>query len=52
VDLLGAEAEFVRSDVCHEADVQALLDKTIARFGRLDAAINCAGTEVTFCRDL
>jgi NAD(P)-dependent dehydrogenase (short-subunit alcohol dehydrogenase family) len=44
---LGAEAEFVRSDVRHEEDVRALLDKTIARFGRLDAAINCAGTEGT-----
>src|SRR5256714_5808280 len=42
---LGAEAEFVRSDVRHEDDVRGLVDKTVARFGRLDVAINCAGTE-------
>ena len=44
---LGAEAEFVHSDVRHEEEVRVLLEKTIARFGRLDAAINCAGTEGT-----
>src|SRR6201997_3321572 len=44
---LGAEAEFVGADVRHEEDVRVLLDKTIARLGRLDAAVNCAGTEGT-----
>src|SRR5260370_26877732 len=44
---LGAEAEFVHSDVRHEEDVRSLIDKTVARFGRLDAAVNCAGTEGT-----
>src|SRR5713101_8349199 len=44
---LGAEAEFVLSDVRHEDDVRNLVDKTVARFGRLDAAVNCAGTEGT-----
>ena len=43
----GVEAEFVRADVRHEDDVQALVDKTVARFGRLDVAINNAGTEGT-----
>ena len=43
----GAEAEFVRADVRHEDDVSSLMDKTVARFGRLDAAVNCAGTEGT-----
>ena len=42
---LGAEAEFIRADVRHERDVQNLVDKTVARFGRLDVAINNAGTE-------
>jgi NAD(P)-dependent dehydrogenase (short-subunit alcohol dehydrogenase family) len=42
---LGAEAEFVRSDVRHEEDVRTLVDKTVARFGRLDVAVNSAGTE-------
>jgi NAD(P)-dependent dehydrogenase (short-subunit alcohol dehydrogenase family) len=44
---LGAEAEFVRSDVRHEDDVRSLVDKTVARFGRLDVAVNNAGTEGT-----
>ena len=43
----GAEAEFVRSDVRHEDDLRSLIDGTVARFGRLDAAVNCAGTEGT-----
>ncbi len=42
---LGAEAEFVITDVRHDADVRALIDKTVARFGRLDIAVNNAGTE-------
>jgi NAD(P)-dependent dehydrogenase (short-subunit alcohol dehydrogenase family) len=42
---LGAEAEFVRADVRHESDVQNLVDRTVARFGRLDVAVNNAGTE-------
>jgi NAD(P)-dependent dehydrogenase (short-subunit alcohol dehydrogenase family) len=41
----GAEAEYVRSDVRHDNDVRDLVDRTVARFGRLDAAVNCAGTE-------
>ncbi len=41
----GAEAEFVRADVRHEDDIRALVDKTVERFGRLDIAVNAAGTE-------
>ena len=44
---LGAEVEFVKADVRHDDDIRALVDETVARFGRLDAAINCAGTEGT-----
>src|SRR6478672_7877199 len=44
---LGAEAEFMRSDVRHEEDVLNLIDKTVSLFGRLDVAVNCAGTEGT-----
>ena len=44
---LGAEAEFIRADVRHEADVEALVGGTLARFGRLDVAVNNAGTEGT-----
>jgi NAD(P)-dependent dehydrogenase (short-subunit alcohol dehydrogenase family) len=42
---LGAEAEFIRADVRLESDVQNLIDGTVARFGRLDVAVNNAGTE-------
>jgi NAD(P)-dependent dehydrogenase (short-subunit alcohol dehydrogenase family) len=41
----GSEAEFVNADVREEDDVRALVDKTVARFGRLDVAVNNAGTE-------
>jgi NAD(P)-dependent dehydrogenase (short-subunit alcohol dehydrogenase family) len=42
---LGAEAEYWRTDVRHEEDLRSLVDKTVARFGRLDVAVNAAGTE-------
>src|SRR5258708_5702189 len=42
---LGSEAEFINADVRKEADVRALVDKTVARFGRLDVAVNNAATE-------
>jgi len=42
---LSSEAEFLRSDVRHEDDVRTLVDQTVARFGRLDVAVNNAGTE-------
>jgi NAD(P)-dependent dehydrogenase (short-subunit alcohol dehydrogenase family) len=42
---LGAEAEFVRVDVRHDDEVRNLVDQTVARFGRLDVAVNNAGTE-------
>jgi NAD(P)-dependent dehydrogenase (short-subunit alcohol dehydrogenase family) len=42
---LGAEAEFIRADVRHDDEVRSLVDRTVARFGRLDAAVNSAGTE-------
>jgi NAD(P)-dependent dehydrogenase (short-subunit alcohol dehydrogenase family) len=42
---LGAEAEFINADVRKEDDVRALVDKTVERFGRIDVAVNNAGTE-------
>jgi NAD(P)-dependent dehydrogenase (short-subunit alcohol dehydrogenase family) len=42
---LGAEAEYVRADVRHQSDISNLVDGAVARFGRLDLAINNAGTE-------
>jgi NAD(P)-dependent dehydrogenase (short-subunit alcohol dehydrogenase family) len=42
---LGAEAVFVPADVRHDEEVRRLIDQAVARFGRLDAAVNVAGTE-------
>src|ERR1700719_3926452 len=42
---LDADAEYVNADVRHEDDLRSLVDKTVARFGRLDVAVNAAGTE-------
>jgi NAD(P)-dependent dehydrogenase (short-subunit alcohol dehydrogenase family) len=44
---LGAEAEFLHADVREDDEVRGLVDKTIAKFGRLDVAVNNAGTEGT-----
>lgn len=41
----GAEAEFIRADVRFEAEVRLLVEQTVQRFGRLDVAVNNAGTE-------
>ena len=41
----GAEAEFINADVRKESAISALVDKTVARFGRLDVAVNNAATE-------
>src|SRR6266851_733388 len=41
----GSEAEFINADVRKEDDVRTLVDKTVKRFGRLDVAVNNAGTE-------
>ena len=42
---LGSEAEFINADVRKDEDVRALVDRTVERFGRLDVAVNNAGTE-------
>jgi NAD(P)-dependent dehydrogenase (short-subunit alcohol dehydrogenase family) len=42
---LGANAEFVHADVRVEEEVRNLIDQTVARFGRLDIAVNNAATE-------
>jgi NAD(P)-dependent dehydrogenase (short-subunit alcohol dehydrogenase family) len=43
----GGEATFVKADVAVEADVAALVAKTIATYGRIDIAFNNAGIELT-----
>lgn len=45
VHAAGGDAIFVSCDVSNEADVQQLVEKTIATYGRLDYAFNNAGIE-------
>jgi NAD(P)-dependent dehydrogenase (short-subunit alcohol dehydrogenase family) len=48
VDLVhatGGDGFFVKTDVSRTADVQALVNKTVEKFGRLDIAFNNAGIE-------
>jgi NAD(P)-dependent dehydrogenase (short-subunit alcohol dehydrogenase family) len=42
---VGAEAEFLQADVRQEEEVRRLVDQTVELFGRLDVAVNSAGTE-------
>ena len=47
IDARGGKGLFVATDVSSEAEVNALVDEAIARFGRLDYAFNNAGIEGT-----
>ncbi|MBD1851753.1 glucose 1-dehydrogenase [Leptolyngbya sp. FACHB-711] len=40
----GGEAIFVQTDVTQAKEVQALVDRTLEKYGRLDAAFNNAGS--------
>lgn len=44
---LGAEADFAKADVRNEDDIRKLVERAVERFGRLDVAVNNAGTEGT-----
>ena len=44
---LGGKAEFVKADVANEAEVRGLVEKTVSLFGKIDIAVNNAGTEGT-----
>ncbi len=44
---LGGDAAFVRADVAKDADVKAMVDFTVGKYGRLDLAFNNAGVEWT-----
>jgi len=41
----GVEARFIRADVRNEDDIRYLVDQAISLYGRLDVAVNNAGTE-------
>jgi NAD(P)-dependent dehydrogenase (short-subunit alcohol dehydrogenase family) len=41
---VGGDADFIRADVTRPEDVEAMVDKTVERWGHLDCALNNAGT--------
>ncbi|MGA1286128.1 MAG: SDR family NAD(P)-dependent oxidoreductase [Rubrivivax sp.] len=43
-EALGAQAMAVKGDVAQDQDCVALVEAALARWGRLDALVNCAGT--------
>jgi NAD(P)-dependent dehydrogenase (short-subunit alcohol dehydrogenase family) len=43
IESLGSEGLFIQTDVVKRADIEALVERTVARFGRLDCALNNAG---------
>jgi NAD(P)-dependent dehydrogenase (short-subunit alcohol dehydrogenase family) len=45
IQQIGGAAAFIRADVAKDADVKAMVDFTIATYGRLDIAFNNAGVE-------
>ena len=47
---LGTEAEFINADVRKEDDVRNMVDKTVARFGRLDVAVTMLALKVRLAR--
>ncbi|MGH7043249.1 MAG: SDR family NAD(P)-dependent oxidoreductase [Acetobacteraceae bacterium] len=47
LNALSGSAHYIHADVRHEDDVRSLIDQAVARFGRLDVAVNNAGTEGT-----
>jgi NAD(P)-dependent dehydrogenase (short-subunit alcohol dehydrogenase family) len=48
----GGDAIFIKTDVSLEADVKALVEKTIQTYGKLDCAFNNAGIHKVFASTL
>lgn len=44
----GGAAAFTKVDVVHEGEIEAAVAATVERFGRLDCAVNSAGTVADF----
>lgn len=45
IEKLGGNAAFVRADIAKDADVKAMVDFTVKKYGKLDVAFNNAGVE-------
>jgi len=45
IEKAGGKAVFIRADISKMSEVKALIDKTVETYGRLDYAVNNAGTE-------
>ncbi len=43
IEALGSEGVFFQTDVTKRTDIEALVEGTLTRFGRLDCAVNNAG---------
>ncbi len=48
IQQLGGEASFIQTDVAKSVEIEALIQQTVERYGRLDYAFNNAGTEGVF----
>ena len=46
VEAAGGQGLFVRTDVTREEEAKAMVDQTLARFGRIDMAFNNAGSGI------
>ncbi|MGD0817396.1 MAG: glucose 1-dehydrogenase [Methanomassiliicoccales archaeon] len=47
--IAGADALFVRTDVSKSSQIEALVNKTVETFGRLDCAVNNAAGQIGAC---
>jgi NAD(P)-dependent dehydrogenase (short-subunit alcohol dehydrogenase family) len=43
IEAVGGEGMFIKADITVRADVEAMVARTVERFGRLDGAVNNAG---------
>src|SRR5262249_51393388 len=46
---INPSALYIQTDVRNASDVQKLISGTVEKFGRLDFAVNCAGTDGDWC---
>jgi len=46
IESAGGDAMFLATDVTRDADVKSVVDATLARFGRIDVLVNCAGGSI------